>query len=41
LLIANLFGEPGVALKLDMPLRIVFEESASKEGALVIYQWSS
>jgi uncharacterized OB-fold protein len=41
LLIANLFGAPDAELKLDMPLRIVFEESATKEGELVIYQWAS
>ena len=41
LLIANLAGEPGVELKLEMPLRIVFEESRTKEGDFVIYQWSA
>jgi uncharacterized OB-fold protein len=40
LVIANLIGAAGAELKLDMPLRIVFEDSATKEGPLVIYQWS-
>jgi uncharacterized OB-fold protein len=40
LLIANLVGVPEAELKLDMQLRIVFEESRTKEGELVIYQWS-
>jgi hypothetical protein len=41
LLTANLIDEAGAELKLDMPLRIVFEKSATKEGEFVIYQWSS
>jgi hypothetical protein len=41
LLIANLVGTPEVELKLDKRLRIVFEESRTADGELVIYQWSS
>ncbi len=41
LLIANLAGAPAGELRLDMPLRIVFEESRTKEGDFVIYQWSA
>jgi uncharacterized OB-fold protein len=40
LLIANLVGPLEVELKLDMRLRIAFEESRTKDGELVIYQWS-
>jgi len=41
LLIANWVGAPCVELKLNMPLRIAFEESRTKDGEWVIYQWSA
>lgn len=41
LLIANLSGEVTQPLRLDMPLRLVFEHARSKDGDWIIYQWSA
>lgn len=41
LLIANLVGDPSQSLRLDMPLRLTFEETRIKDGNWIIYQWSS
>jgi uncharacterized OB-fold protein len=41
LVMANLIDASGVELKLDRPLRIVFEESRTNDAELVIYQWST
>lgn len=39
LLITNLIGDQAQPLRLDMPLRLTFEDARSKDGDWLIYQW--
>ena len=41
LLIANLANPGGQPLQLGMPLRIVFEDTRTKDGDWILYQWST
>lgn len=41
ILIANLVGGEPVSLRIDMPLKLTYENARSKDGEWIIYQWSA